>query len=173
MKVNNYLKKSCKDETNIYYLEQDCNWVHKDQSLNTLLYFTDYLHIIEPGNNKLASKIVEILMKLDCKNLSFTSTSSSKSVWSLSSLSSLPPSLATPSALSPPSSLPPPSSLLLPCASLSSPLFLSTSQSLSLVSTWPPSLGHHHCYYYLYHQLYCHCNQLWSCHPQNQDHNLL
>ena len=35
LKVNNYLKKPCKDETNIYYLEQDRNWVHKDQSLDT------------------------------------------------------------------------------------------------------------------------------------------
>ena len=25
------LEKSCKDEINIYYLEQGCNWVHKDQ----------------------------------------------------------------------------------------------------------------------------------------------
>ena len=35
-KVNNYLKKVCKDETNRYYLEQDRNCFHKDQSLNTV-----------------------------------------------------------------------------------------------------------------------------------------
>ena len=36
LKVNNYLKKVCKDETNRYYLQQDRNCVHKDQSLNTV-----------------------------------------------------------------------------------------------------------------------------------------
>ena len=36
-KVNNYLKKFCKGEINRYYLEQDSNCVHKDQSLNTSL----------------------------------------------------------------------------------------------------------------------------------------
>ena len=30
LKVNSSLKTSCKDETKIYYLEQDRNWVHKD-----------------------------------------------------------------------------------------------------------------------------------------------
>ena len=39
LKENNYLKKSCKDETNIYYLEQDRNWVHKDQLIDTSLYY--------------------------------------------------------------------------------------------------------------------------------------
>ena len=42
LRVDNYLKKSCKDETNIYYLEQYWNWVHKDQSLDTSLYFKGY-----------------------------------------------------------------------------------------------------------------------------------
>ena len=36
LKKNNYLKKVCKDETNRYYLQQDRNCVHKDQSLNTV-----------------------------------------------------------------------------------------------------------------------------------------
>ena len=51
LKVNSYLKKSCKGETNIIYLEQDCNWVHKDQSLDTSLYFKDYLHLLKSGND--------------------------------------------------------------------------------------------------------------------------
>ena len=36
LKVNNYLKKVCKDETNRYYLQEDRNCVHKGQSLNTV-----------------------------------------------------------------------------------------------------------------------------------------
>ena len=35
LNVNSYLKKFCKDETNIYYLEQDRNWVQNTQSLDT------------------------------------------------------------------------------------------------------------------------------------------
>ena len=65
LKVNNFINKSCKGETNIYYLEQDRNWVHKNQTLNTSLYFKDYLHIIEPEIDKFASKIVEMLSKSD------------------------------------------------------------------------------------------------------------
>ena len=38
LKVNSYLKKSCDDETNIYYLQQERNWVHKEQSFDTSLY---------------------------------------------------------------------------------------------------------------------------------------
>ena len=135
LKISSYLKKFCKDKTNIYYLEQDRNWVHKAQSLDTSLYFKDYLHLTEPGNDKFASKIVEMLTKLDCKNSPLTPSSSSKSISSLSSQSSLSPSLASPSA----PSLPPPlSSLLPPSASLPSPLFLSPSATLSLLS---PSLS--------------------------------
>ena len=33
------LKKLWKDETNVYYLEQDHNWVHEDQSLETSLHY--------------------------------------------------------------------------------------------------------------------------------------
>ena len=55
LKINNYLKKFCKDETNKYDLEQDRNCVHKDQSLNTSLYYKDYLHLIESGNDKFES----------------------------------------------------------------------------------------------------------------------
>ena len=55
LKVHHYLKKFCKDETNKYYLEQDSNCVHKDQSLNTSLYYKDYLHLIESGNDKFES----------------------------------------------------------------------------------------------------------------------
>ena len=51
-KVSNYLKRSCKDETKMYYLQQDRNWVHKNQSLNVPLYFKNYLHLIEPEINK-------------------------------------------------------------------------------------------------------------------------
>ena len=61
LNANSFLKRSCQDETKIYYLEQDRNWVHKDQSLDTSLYFKNYLHLIEPGNDKFASKILEIL----------------------------------------------------------------------------------------------------------------
>ena len=50
MKVNNTLKKSCKDKPNNHYLEQDCSWVEKDQSFNTLLYYRDHLHLVESGN---------------------------------------------------------------------------------------------------------------------------
>ena len=114
LKVNSYLKKSCKDEINIYYLEPDRNWVHKDQSVDTSLYFRDHLHLIKPGNDKFVSKSVEILTKLDCKNSPLTPSSSSKSISSLSSQSSLPPSLTSPSALSPTSSLPPSLLSLLP-----------------------------------------------------------
>ena len=52
LKVNNYLKKFCRDETNKYYLEQDRNCAHKHQSLNTSLCYKDYLHLIESGNDK-------------------------------------------------------------------------------------------------------------------------
>ena len=78
LKVNNYLKKFRKDETNIYYLEEDPNCVHKDQSLNTSLYYKDYLHQIESGNDKFESSVVEMLTKLICKNSPLTPLSFSK-----------------------------------------------------------------------------------------------
>ena len=78
LKINNYLKKYCKYGTNIYCLEEDFNWVHKDQTLDTWLYFKYYLYLIEPGNYKFASKIVEMLTKLDCRNLPLAPSPSSK-----------------------------------------------------------------------------------------------
>ena len=97
LKVNDYLKKSCKYEI-IGYLEQYCNWVHKDQLLNTSLYYKDYLCLIELGNDKVAATLVKMITNLNCKNSPLTPSSSSKSI-SLSSPSSIPPSLALPSAL--------------------------------------------------------------------------
>ena len=106
LKVNSYFKKSCKDEINLYYLEKNRNWVNKDQSLDTLLCFRYYLHLIKPGNDKFVSKIVEMLTKLDCKNSPLTPSLSSKSISSLSSQPTPPLSLVSPSRSSPPSSLP-------------------------------------------------------------------
>ena len=61
LKANNFLKQSCKDEPNLHYLEQDCNWVHKDQSLTTSLHYKSYL---------------EMLTKLNCKHLPLRTKSS-------------------------------------------------------------------------------------------------
>lgn len=71
LKVNTYIEKPCKDEINIYYLEQGCNWVHKDQWLNTSLYYKDYLHIIELKNHKFTSKIVKMKNKAELEKLAF------------------------------------------------------------------------------------------------------
>ena len=89
LKVNNYIKKFWKGETNIYSLEQDCNCVHKDQSLNTSLYYKDYLHLIESGNDKFEAWVVKMVTKLTCENSPLTPLSFSKSISFLSSASSL------------------------------------------------------------------------------------
>ena len=50
------------------FTNQDSNWVHKDQSLDTSLYYKDCLHLTESGNDKPVSKIVKMLTKLNCQN---------------------------------------------------------------------------------------------------------
>ena len=58
LKTNCYLKKSCQShKKNIHYLEHDPDWTNKDGSIDQSLFYKDQLHLIRPGNIKLAEEI--------------------------------------------------------------------------------------------------------------------
>jgi len=64
-KVNKIVKKMCRrDFEGVYYMKQDDDWVVEDGQLDESLYFTDHLHLIEKGNIKLATSIIDMLDKL-------------------------------------------------------------------------------------------------------------
>ena len=45
VKINGYLKQLCKSQINIYFMEQDRDWIYKDNTLNKSLYYKDNLHL--------------------------------------------------------------------------------------------------------------------------------
>ena len=69
MKVDNHFKKSCNDEANIKFVEQDFNWIHKDQSLNTSLYYKDHLHLVQGFFSQGSSATTILNFKLSLINL--------------------------------------------------------------------------------------------------------
>jgi hypothetical protein len=48
----------------MYYLPPDKDWIHEDGLLNMSLYYTDYLHLEERGNEKLAIAIASKLSEM-------------------------------------------------------------------------------------------------------------
>ena len=64
--VNKKLKRWCQSpsQRNVYFLKPDNDWVNPDGTLRTELYYTDHLHLGEPGNNKFAKSIYDMIMKL-------------------------------------------------------------------------------------------------------------
>ena len=63
--TNKHLRRYCKQFTNFTYMEQDSDWVRNDGTLNVKLYYTDHLHLIEKGNEKLAASITRTIDKLE------------------------------------------------------------------------------------------------------------
>eukprot|EP00795_Rhopilema_esculentum_P017748 gene17748-9420_t len=64
--VNKKLKRwsQSPSQRNVYFLKPDNDWVLPDGMLRTELYYTDYLHLGEPGNEKFAKSIYDMIMKL-------------------------------------------------------------------------------------------------------------
>lgn len=60
LKVNNYLKIPVKIKPIYIAWNKIMTTIHKDQSLDTLLYCEDHLHLIKSGNNKFASNASKI-----------------------------------------------------------------------------------------------------------------
>ena len=66
--VNIMLKHWCHRpaQRNVSFLEPEHDWVLPEGTLNTHLFYTDHLHLVEPGNDKFAKSIynfISILMK--------------------------------------------------------------------------------------------------------------
>lgn len=51
-------------EENVYFLKPDDDWVDEDGKLNENLYYTDHLHLVEDGDEKLGKAISEFVEKL-------------------------------------------------------------------------------------------------------------
>ena len=65
VKVNKMVKRMCRTKfDNIFFMKQDEDWVMEDGQLDESLYFNDHLHLIEKGNNKLASSITKSLEQI-------------------------------------------------------------------------------------------------------------
>ena len=64
--VNKKLKRWCQSpsQRNVYFLKPENDWVMPDGTLNTQLFYTDHLHLVEPGNEKFAKSIYDMIMKL-------------------------------------------------------------------------------------------------------------
>ncbi|XP_065674481.1 platelet-activating factor acetylhydrolase IB subunit alpha1 [Hydra vulgaris] len=75
LQTNKRLKKLCKNKlNNFFYMKQDVDWTLEDGDLNVELYYSDCLHLVETGNNKLAISIVSILNKVRCEeNIMYSS----------------------------------------------------------------------------------------------------
>ncbi len=64
--VNRYLQGFCEEGSvqNMYYLPPDKDWIQENGLLNMSLYYTDYLHLEERGNEKLAIAIASKLSEM-------------------------------------------------------------------------------------------------------------
>lgn len=51
-------------EENVYFLKPDDDWVDADGKLNERLYYSDHLHLVEAGNEKLGKAISTFVKKL-------------------------------------------------------------------------------------------------------------
>eukprot|EP00112_Aurelia_sp_Birch-Aquarium-sp1_P005523 Seg1629.2 transcript_id=Seg1629.2/GoldUCD/mRNA.D3Y31 product="hypothetical protein" protein_id=Seg1629.2/GoldUCD/D3Y31 len=64
--VNENLRNWCQNpaQQNIYYLKPEKEWLLHDGTLNTHLFYKDHLHLVEPGNNKFAKSIYNMITEL-------------------------------------------------------------------------------------------------------------
>ena len=51
-------------EESVYFLKPDDDWVEEDGKLVERLYYTDHLHLVEAGNEKLAKAISDFVQRL-------------------------------------------------------------------------------------------------------------
>ena len=63
--TNNLLMGKCINLHNVYYLDHDdANWTHDDGRLKKELFYTDNLHLVKTGNEKLSSEIIQTIQKI-------------------------------------------------------------------------------------------------------------
>ena len=74
-KTNNFLETMCYQQ-GFHFLKPDDNWLLVNGRLNNNLYYKDDLHLIEGGNNKLASSIATMLTKLKSSKKVYACTTS-------------------------------------------------------------------------------------------------
>ena len=69
--VNQKLMKWCRSGKvrNVHYLKPDKDWTEPDGRLAKRYYFTDFLHLIEEGNEKFAKSIYEAIVKVSQGNV--------------------------------------------------------------------------------------------------------
>lgn len=79
--VNKYLQRHCKEFPRFTYMKQDHDWIFEDGSLNEKYYYTDHLHLIEAGNEKLATSITNIIDKIECREEMCYSSDEEKSAY--------------------------------------------------------------------------------------------
>ena len=60
--TNKHLKAFCENISFVKYMEQDLDWVTNGK-LNSLLYYKDSLHLVEPGNWKLGISILNAIFQ--------------------------------------------------------------------------------------------------------------
>ena len=65
--TNKLLRDHCRQFTNFTYMGHDKDWVLENGLLNEKLFYEDHLHLVESGNEKLATSISNIISKL-CNN---------------------------------------------------------------------------------------------------------
>ena len=65
IKTNIYLEKLCCTKVkDFFYMRQDSDWTLEGGELNSNLYHTDCLHLIETGNEKFAKSIANVLYRV-------------------------------------------------------------------------------------------------------------
>ena len=62
-RTNDLLRQKC-DSLKLNYLEHDEDWVYGNGDLNGNFYFKDHLHLLKPGNEKLATEVKNIIIKV-------------------------------------------------------------------------------------------------------------
>ena len=69
--VNQELRKWCRsgEVRNVHYLKPDKDWTEPDGRLVERYYFTDFLHLVEEGYEKLANSIYEAIVKISQGNV--------------------------------------------------------------------------------------------------------
>ena len=62
--VNHQLKYCCENRKDIFFLEQDSNWITTTNQLNRKYYYKDFLHL-QAGNHKLALSICRFIATMN------------------------------------------------------------------------------------------------------------
>ena len=63
--VNHQLKYCCENRKDIFFLEQDSNWITTTNQLNRKYYYKDFLHLLQAGNHKLALSICRFIATMN------------------------------------------------------------------------------------------------------------